>query len=216
MPKVYVVRSGDCITSIAEATGFFWETLWCDPENSQLKDKRVDPNCLVQADKVHIMDLRKMQIAKPTDARHRFRRKGVPAKLRIKILAPTGKPHSYRDYRLDIDGHLIKGTIDGDGYLETPVPCGARKGKLILEKDDRHEEGEEFYELLLGTLEPYNEIKGVQERLVNLGAEELRVDGKFGPKTADAVKAFQRANELPETSELDEQTLEKLHDLHGS
>jgi hypothetical protein len=45
-----------------------------------------------------------------------------------------------------------------------------------------------------------------QARLVESGAQDLVVDGIFGPKTAAAVKAFQTREKLPITGRVDQQT----------
>lgn len=49
-----------------------------------------------------------------------------------------------------------------------------------------------------------------QERLVGLGYWLGQVDGRFGPLTAHAVTAFQKAEGLPRTGELDEATVTRL------
>ena len=47
MPDKHDVKPGDCILSIVDAKGFFWETLWEHPENGELREKRLDPNTLL-------------------------------------------------------------------------------------------------------------------------------------------------------------------------
>jgi hypothetical protein len=37
------VAQGDCLLSIAEQYGFFWETLWEHPRNAELKQTRKRP-----------------------------------------------------------------------------------------------------------------------------------------------------------------------------
>ncbi len=49
-----------------------------------------------------------------------------------------------------------------------------------------------------------------QKALVRLGYGPLKVDGVAGPGTRRAVEAFQRANTLPITGELDAPTLQRL------
>jgi peptidoglycan hydrolase-like protein with peptidoglycan-binding domain len=50
----------------------------------------------------------------------------------------------------------------------------------------------------------------VQEALKAKGNDPGPIDGRMGPKTRAALKAFQEANSLKATGELDNQTAEKL------
>ncbi len=86
MPIDYLVETGDCISSIAHEHGFFWETIWNHPQNAELKSKRKDPNILQEGDVAHIPDLTLKQETRATDKRHKFVRKGAPAKLRFRIM----------------------------------------------------------------------------------------------------------------------------------
>ncbi|MGC9973362.1 MAG: LysM domain-containing protein [Bryobacteraceae bacterium] len=47
---VHVVKQGDCMSSIADQYGFFWETLWNHERNAQLKERRKNPNVLMAGD----------------------------------------------------------------------------------------------------------------------------------------------------------------------
>jgi peptidoglycan hydrolase-like protein with peptidoglycan-binding domain len=49
-----------------------------------------------------------------------------------------------------------------------------------------------------------------QKALTRLGYGPLKADGVAGPSTRRAVEAFQRANTLPITGELDASTLQRL------
>jgi N-acetylmuramoyl-L-alanine amidase len=60
MPS-HTVKQGDCISSIAHETGFFWETLWNHPDNAKLKQLRKNPNALLPGDVVSIPDQRVKQ-----------------------------------------------------------------------------------------------------------------------------------------------------------
>ena len=53
-------------------------------------------------------------------------------------------------------------------------------------------------------------IKQAQQRLNQLGFNVGRPDGRFGPKTANGVRAFQKQQLIKITGELDDQTLRRL------
>lgn len=88
MPTEHPVSSGECISSIAFQNGFFWETLWNHADNAELKEKRGDPNVLLEGDVVHIPDLTEGDESCASDQEHAFKLKGVPARLNLKIQRP--------------------------------------------------------------------------------------------------------------------------------
>jgi len=85
MPE-YKVKQGDCISSIATRHGLFWEKVWNHPKNSRLKEQRKDPNVLYPGDVVFVPDKEKKEESGATEQKHRFRKKGTPAKLRLRIM----------------------------------------------------------------------------------------------------------------------------------
>src|SRR5262249_36338014 len=128
----HVVRPGDCLTSIAAEHGFFWETLWNLPENRDLKERRRDPFTLVPGDVVHVPDLRVRDFSRETGKTHRFQRRGVPAKLKLRLLSPDGKPRANLDYVLTVDGVELTGVTDGDGRIERYIKPNARQGTVVV------------------------------------------------------------------------------------
>ncbi len=54
-------------------------------------------------------------------------------------------------------------------------------------------------------------LESVQQQLQQQGYyKNAQVDGKWGPRTRQAVQSFQQAKGLPATGELDQQTLSAL------
>jgi len=120
----YIVKQGDSVESIAYDHGFFWEVLWNDPQNAELKRLRKDPNVLLPGDIVFIPDLRVKEESGATEQRHQFRVKGVPAKLRLRILETEEEEEDE-----DEDEEIIDLTDDfewfeEDGLSETVPPQG--------------------------------------------------------------------------------------------
>src|SRR5262245_7656233 len=117
MPKV-TASSGDSVTSIAEPNGFRWQTVWAHPDHSERKSKRKDPNIIAPGDEVFIPDLTARHESRATESTHKFKRKGVPAMLKLRLTDVGGKPRKNEDYTLVIDGKIFTGKTDGDGKIE--------------------------------------------------------------------------------------------------
>jgi hypothetical protein len=55
-----------------------------------------------------------------------------------------------------------------------------------------------------------DQVRAAQSQLARLGFHPGPVDGVVGPRTSDAIRAFQRAQHLPETGSLTPDTLLRL------
>jgi hypothetical protein len=120
-----------------------------------------------------------------------------------------GDPRVGVKYKLTVDGKKTEGIVPDDGLISEIIPPRAAKGQLELET------GEEF-ELNLGYLNPEDSNSGVQARLKNLGYYLGEITGKIDDETQEALRAFQRDRELPETGEADDATREALASAHES
>ena len=206
----HVVRPGECISSIARDVGQFWETIWNDPANAELKAARKDPNVLLPGDRLTIPKIKPRQESCAAEARHRFVRRGEPAEMHLRILE-DGEPRANEPYTLEVDGQTFDGTTDGDGNVVLPIPGNARHARLVVGPS-----GDQVtYKLALGSVDPVSELSGVQGRLQNLGFDCGTPDGQMGPRTQAALRAFQRRNKLPVTGEPDDATRAKLEEVHG-
>jgi hypothetical protein len=207
----YEVHRGDCLLTIAHAQGFHWETIWNRAENADLRSVRPDPMVLRQGDRVFIPEKRLRIESAATEQRHRFVRKGIPAYVKIR-LCQEGAPLAGKSFRFDLDGTLVEGTVDAEGYVMVPVPPDARRAVLFVG------EGQEVLELEvdLGGLDPADTVLGTQQRLANLGLEPGALDGEMGPNTRAALRRFQKLNGLEPTGQWDETTIKQLKEAHGA
>ncbi|NQU75748.1 MAG: peptidoglycan-binding protein [Planctomycetes bacterium] len=204
----HIAKDNDCISSIAEKYGHFWETVWNHPENAELKKKRGDPNVLYSGDEVFVPALREGSEQIPTEKRHRFRRKGVPAMARWRFRDEKGNPRAGIEYVLIIDDEkTVEGKTDSDGVIEVPISPEAKEARLTL-RDGEHEE---HYRMELGGMDPVSEESGAIKRLENLGVD----CGRDGDRFEQGLKEFQLNHGLEATGKLDEQTQKKLLEEHG-
>ncbi len=204
----YTVKQGDCINSIATKYGLFPKKIWDHANNADLKKKRQDPNALLPGDKLFVPEKELQEVSCATGQRHRFRKKGVPAKLRLQLKSGD-KPRTNEKYTLKIDNELLSGTTDGEGRIEHPIPPNAKKGKLLV--GDNQDE----YTFKLGHIDPVDEVSGVQERLNNLGFDCGKADGKLNDATKAALMAFQKQYKLEESGAMDKATIDKLKKVYG-
>lgn len=198
---------GDSVTSIAEDNGFFWETIWNHSENSQLKQLRKDPNIIYPGDEVFIPEKTRKEESRATGSRHKFKKKGVPAKIKIR-LTRLGKARANESYTLVLDGKLFTGSTDGEGILEHEIPPNCTGGELKLK------DGKECYPITVGGLDPWDTPSGVQQRLNNMGYSCGASGDLKDRRTAAALKAFQEKYGLTPTGEADENTMKTIDEKH--
>lgn len=207
-----VVQSGDCIASIAKESGHFWETIWNDPANSELREARENPNILLPGDRVFVPPLRAKFESRPTQARHRFRRLGEPSVLHVRVLRRDRTPRDGEPYELRVEDARWEGMTDAAGWVSVPIDPKARTGHLTVGPASDQAK----YRLALGGTDPIDSITGIQQRLNNLGFAAGPADGVLGPATRAAVMRFQRHHGLPETGTPDDATRAKLLEQHSS
>lgn len=205
---LHMAKQGDCIESIAKQYGHFWQKIWDHSQNASLKKERGNPSTLLPGDEVYVPDKEQKQKNGATEQKYRFRLKGVPSKLRLKLM-DDDEPRSKVKYILEIEGQYFSGRTDSNGCLEQTIPPDARRGKLVVED----ELGE--YELELGCLDPPDKISGMQARLNNLAFNCGMVDGVLGPATEAALREFQKSKGMELTGKLDEATRDALIENHG-
>jgi hypothetical protein len=209
MPITHRVQQGECLVSVAEDYGFFWETLWNLPENSDLRARRREPTVLLPGDEVVIPERTIKSYTRPTGARHTFRVKNVPAKFNLRLLDAADEPRVGLAYTLTIDGVVTRGTTDGDGWVRGSMSPKAMRAVIELD------EGGERYEVELGHLDPVDTVRGAQERMAALHAYDYEPDGDESAEWSAALRDFQRARGLAVTGELDLSTQAALRDAYG-
>jgi hypothetical protein len=210
-PKTHKVEQGECLSSIAFEHGFFWKSLWDHEANAELSQARESPFVLKPGDVVHIPELSQRSEIRPTDERHKFRRKGVPAKLRVRLLV-MDEPLAGVPYVLVHSHQEFTGVTDDDGVVEVYVPPDVPKVLLrVGEGDDMR-----IYDITPRVLNPAGEIDGVQARLASLGYYAGPIHGELDDATRSAIRHFQRDYDLEPTGEIDEATTSTLDDAHQS
>ena len=201
----YTVKQGDCLSSIADEHGLLWKKVWDHPKNARLREERKDPNVLYPGDVIFVPDKEEKQESGATEQRHRFQKKGTPAKLKIRLLRKD-QPRVNLSYRLKIDDvWKSEGKTDGAGFVKASIPPHARKGEIHIETPGQ---GVEVYALNLGGLDPIDTDDGVRERLTSLG---FRVETDM----TKAVEGFQRKEGLNATGQMDETTRNRLKERFG-
>jgi len=211
MPITVRIQAGDSIVNVAFQNGFFAETIWKDPANAALRDKRPDMNILLPGDELVIPDKRPKSEEVATGRRHPFRIKGIPAIFALQVFEAE-EPRSNQRYQLTVRGPSgvkeMEGETNADGVLRASIPQDAVEGELVIGPDAQR------LILQFGHLDPSDELSGVQDRLQNLGLQIDDPAGQLGASTRDALRSFQQRFGLKVTGEPDDATRQKLEALN--
>lgn len=207
----HVVKPGDCISSIALSAGHFWQTIWDDPANAELKAARGQPNVLLEGDRVHVPALRPKQEPGDTEKRHRFVRRGEPSHFAVRVL-DQDVPRANEPFTLVIDEkQTITGHTDPEGKLDVPIPGSARLAVLTVGTPPDTLK----LKFNLGGLETVGSYKGLQTRLRNLGYA-CEVTESLDEQTLAALNDFRAAEGMPQSDSVDDTTRARLLERHGS
>lgn len=175
MSTHYKVKQGDCIDSISSKFGFFPETVWTHPDNSDLKELRKDGNILQANDIVIIPDLELREENCGSDQRHAFKRKGVPAVLRIvfyKPISPDEEEDSDSDSGSGDDDASVYEDIEDEDQEETTEPIADADYVIDIDGDIMAEQGT-------------SDGEGMVEISIAPGVKEASI--RFYPDTEDEI-----------------------------
>lgn len=207
MPSTKLVAAdGDSVSRIAEAHGLAPDSIWSHPDNAELRAKREHMDVLGPGDVLTIPERTQRSVRRPTGARHRFRRRGVPMRFVLQLADEWGQARTERPYVLHVDGQRLEGLTDADGVVSRYIPNAARRGRLEID--------ELTIELVFGGLDPLTELRGVQQRLTNMGLPCVEDRGELGRATVLALRQFQRMIGREPSGELDDGTREAIGEHH--
>jgi hypothetical protein len=212
MPTNHIVQSGECLSLIAANYGFTsWKTIYDAPANADFRRKRPNPNVIYPGDVLVIPDRDyRTEPNRGTEKRHSFRLKGEKWVFRIAMKDENGGGIEGEPFQFQVAGApLVQGRTGPKGLIEVPVQAAARSAtlKFLGERLD----------VRFGMLDPISTVKGVQERLNNLGFNSGAVDGIVGPITRKAVYAFQTTQpDLRATGDIDDVTRARLLQIHDN
>jgi len=225
----HLVRPGECVASLAAKCGVTIESIWNDPANASLRNRRDSPFMLCAGDEIHLPDPPPSQGNVSAGGTHRFT--GTPATALLELVlvaeswgdqtiqgrqvdedgaraveapppteAPTPEPLANLPYRLTVGGRTIEGRTDGEGRLREDID--ARATRVVLELEPDTPQARRF-DVAVGYLDPPDEPSGLRQRLSNLGFpshDDLSL----------VVEGYQKARGLEPTGELDDATKARI------
>ena len=207
----YTIVTGDCLSSIARRFGFAdYRTIYDHPRNADLRASRPNPNVLFPGDVLFVPEKEPRVETRPTDARHVFRTRVPSTRLRLRLTDRHDRPRAGVEYKLSVGPIIVEKQTGPDGLIDEIIPADAPIAQLTFTATGVTRT------FSLGGLDPIDTLSGVQQRLRNLGYDSGPVDGKDGPRTRAALRAFQRDNPpLPANGVVGDETRRDLLQKHG-
>jgi len=213
--KPYVIKQGDYLSKLAHLLGFDAQTVWNDPKNAELKEQRSDPAMLQAGDILFVPDEPKKRLP----LKHEEENSYVATVPRISVsvvVADDDEPVADQPYVVEGLGDDEERMTDKDGTVSFEAPVHVREVTV------RFKERELAFRIGVGELDPIDTDAGVRMRLTQLGFYGATLAGEDAyverddAQLAAAIAAFQTAQGLPTTGELDDATRKALLDVHGS
>jgi N-acetylmuramoyl-L-alanine amidase len=219
MAKTYTVKQGDYLVKIARENGFLdYRTIWEDPQNKSLKEKRKNPSVLFPGDVIAIPDRQDKKESGATGQKHRFQLGLAKNMLRLILEDSYGNRIGNARCELHVDGTIFNVTSMADGKIEQQIPIDAQEAELIVTDGDTSLKGVKL-KVQIGHLDPVEERSGQKARLSNLGYYLGRLDEDDDDdddlRFQSAVEEFQCDQGLQVDGDCGPQTQSKLQQIHG-
>jgi hypothetical protein len=214
--RPYVVKPGDYVTKLASQLGFEPEETWNHDKNASLREKRESRDLLAPGDVLYVPDTPPEPLTLTAQSSNRFQATLPRVKTTV-TLVKNGEALANEPYVITGAGpEAKKGQSDGDGKIEIEASVRHDRVHVVLP-----ERGHSF-EVMIGHLDPPTVPSGWRQRLRSLGHygwhSGMLSDGEVEDEGAIdrmAIEAFQAANEVTVTGEMDEATIAKLKAVFG-
>jgi hypothetical protein len=214
----HTVVGGECVAQLAYRFGLPIDTIRDLSANAGVKTSRGSMHVLAPGDPLTIPAIALQWAAAESGNRYRIHRKGVPEVLRVRLLDEDEQPRPGVPYlaHVETDDERVledqEGTTDDEGFVAVAIPPNAIRAEVSIGSGGDVQR----YELRLGELDPVETLRGVQQRLNNLGYPCGAEDGTLSEATAAALEAFQADYGLVVSGLGDEPTQQLLASLHLS
>ena len=211
----HVVKQGEYVALIAKRYGFEnYLTVWNHPENSDLRSKRKNnPDLIYPGDRLYIPDRELRDEQAPTDRKHVYQVNAGPLYLRVVLRDIGDEPKASLDCLVNLDGNLSRQTTDADGMIEQLIPRDAARATFTYQDSDAADKVD--LPVLIGYLDPLEEVSGQIGRLNNLGYMAGDPDNPDDELYACAVEEFQCDQRLTVDGICGPATQARLKAVHG-
>jgi N-acetylmuramoyl-L-alanine amidase len=220
MAKTHRVAQGEYLQKIAAQYGFTdYNTIWNDPANRTLKEKRKNPNILAPGDLIVIPETKQKEAGKATGATHNFQVPSGRVKIKIVLIDVNRRPVSNAECVLELGGQsqgnqVFRLTSGGDGSIEQEISIrGPHEGTLLVKDPNLPYQTE--MGIRIGHLDPADIRSGQVARLNNLGYNAGSLSSEDEMRFKSAVEEFQCDNSLPVNGICNADTQRKLIEKHG-
>jgi N-acetylmuramoyl-L-alanine amidase len=211
----YTVKQGDHVSKLAKAFGFSdYHAIWDHPENADLKQKRQNPNILLPGDSLYIPDVERREESAGTDQQHLYTMRRSKLQLCLILEDLYERPIANAACILVLGSDQRDVTTDPDGRIEQQISPEVHEATLVI-----HDRQTPFHDInlsiLIGDMDPADQISGQAARLRNLGYFTGDTAQKGDKDFQSAVEEFQCDHGLTVDGICGPVTQSRLKQVHG-
>lgn len=134
--------------------------------------------------------------------------------MKLRLFDPNQKAYAGKPYSLIVGSSSFEGKTDGSGRVSAVVPKTAKTGRIQLWPDVYPTGPTVEWVIALDTVGPADTPRELQKRLANLGYPSGPPADAINERIQEALRAYQAANQIAVTGDLDDDTRALLHIIH--